>query len=83
MTREEAIIILKDCELNPCVRKDKEAANMAIKALEQEDILDKIRAEIEALPNADPSYPHTCDVVDREDVFDIIDEYKAESEDKI
>lgn len=36
MTREEAIKILKDCELNPCVSKDKEAANMAIKALEQE-----------------------------------------------
>ena len=36
MTREEAIMILKDCELNPCVPKDKEAANMAIKALEQE-----------------------------------------------
>lgn len=36
MTREEAITILKDCELNPCVPKDKEAANMAIKALEQE-----------------------------------------------
>lgn len=47
MSGEEAITILKDCELNPCVPKDKEAANMAIKALEQEDILDKIRAEIE------------------------------------
>ena len=46
----------------------------------KEPILDKIRAEIEALPNANPSYTHTCDVVDREDVFDIIDEYKAESE---
>jgi hypothetical protein len=36
MTREEAIKILKDCELNPCVSKDKEAANMAINALEKE-----------------------------------------------
>lgn len=35
MTREEAITILKDCELNPCVPKDKEAAEMAITALEQ------------------------------------------------
>ena len=48
MTREEAIRILKDCELNPCVPEDKEAANMAIKALEQEPILDKIRAELHA-----------------------------------
>ena len=36
MTKEEAIMILKDCELNPCVPKDKEAAEMAIEALEQE-----------------------------------------------
>ena len=43
------------------------------------DILDKIIAEIEALPNANPSYTHTCDVVDREDVLDIIDKYKAEN----
>ena len=35
MTREEAIEVLKDCELNPCVPKDKEAVNMALKALEQ------------------------------------------------
>ena len=34
MTKEEAIGILKDCELNPCVPEDKEAADMAIKALE-------------------------------------------------
>ena len=46
MTKEEAIMILKDCELNPCVPKDKEAADMAIKALEQEPILDKIEEEI-------------------------------------
>ncbi len=47
---------------------------------EQYPALDKIRAEIEALPNANPSYTHTCDVVDREDVLDIIDKYKKESE---
>lgn len=35
MTNEEAIEILKDFEeLNPCVPSDKEAVNMAIKALE-------------------------------------------------
>ena len=38
-------------------------------------VLEKIKAEIEALSNANPSYTHTCDVVDREDVLDIIDKY--------
>lgn len=46
MTREEAIKILKDCELNPCVPQDKEAANLAIKSLEETDVIDKIKAEI-------------------------------------
>ncbi len=44
------------------------------------DVLDKIKAEIESLSNANPSYWHTCDVVEREDVLDIIDKYRAESE---
>ena len=43
MTREEAIKILKDCELNPCVPQDKEAVNLAIKALEQQPCEDTIR----------------------------------------
>jgi len=46
MTREEAIIILKDCELNPCVPKDKEAADMAIKALNQEPCEDAISRHV-------------------------------------
>lgn len=37
MTKEEAIKILKDCELNPCVPEDREAVDMAIKALEQSE----------------------------------------------
>lgn len=57
------------------------ALDMAIQALEQESILDKIRAEIEA---------KCCITVGREndpaitlhDVFEIIDKCKAESEDK-
>ena len=82
MTREEAIKLVKEVTGMSLDWDDAhyDALQMAIKALEQEPILDKIRAEIEALPNANPSYTHTCDVVDREDVFDIIDEYKAESE---
>lgn len=46
------------------------------------DVLDKIRAEIKALSNANPSYWHSGDMVEREEVFEIIDKYKAESEDK-
>ena len=44
------------------------------------EVLDKIRAEIRALSNANPSYWHSGDMVEREDVFDILDKYKAESE---
>ena len=50
------------------------AIDMAIKALEQEPVLDKIRAEINS-PNRG-----TCDyfIVDR--IEEIIDKYKAERE---
>ena len=46
------------------------------------EVLDKIRAEVKALPNANPSYSGYIDVVDREDVLEIIDKYKEESEEK-
>lgn len=48
MTREEAIAELKrDIELDNDFTEDYlNAVNMAIKALEKEDVLDKIRAEI-------------------------------------
>lgn len=42
------------------------------------EVLEQIRAEVKQLPNANPSYWNTCDVVEREDVFDIIDEYRQE-----
>ena len=72
MTREEAITIL-DCE-RPygscgCGATDEEieeALDMAIKALEQEPILDKIRAEIMSKDGL-------------EDALEIIDKYMAES----
>ena len=38
-------------------------------------VIEDIKAEIEKMPNRNPSYTHTCDVVDREDVLDIIDEH--------
>lgn len=40
------------------------------------DVLDKIRAEIKSLQNANPSYWHSGDMVDRDDVFEIIDKYR-------
>ena len=46
----------------------------------REKVLNKIRAEIKALSNANPSYWHSGDMVEREEVFDIIDKYKTESE---
>lgn len=46
----------------------------------REKVLDKIRDEIKALSNANPSYWHHGDMVDRVDVLEIIDKYKAESE---
>jgi len=81
MTREEAKRIATGlrtdfkCESETMV----EFCNTVIKALEQEPILDKIRAEIEA---------KCCITVGREndpaitlyDVFEIIDKHKAESE---
>lgn len=38
MTIEEAIEILKEYELNPCVPEDREAVDMAIKALEEQEV---------------------------------------------
>ena len=44
------------------------------------DVLNKIRAEVEQLPNANPSYWHSGDIVSRADVLEIIDKYKTEWE---
>ena len=78
MTREEAIQELKSeiewskLNLYPYISQRKvEAINMAIKALEQEPILDKIRTEI--------VYLHDW-AFSREKILRIIDKYKVESE---
>lgn len=42
--------------------------------------LDKIREEIKALSNANPSYWHCGDMVERDEVLDIIDEYRESEE---
>ena len=57
-----------------------ELCKLAIKALEQEDVLDKIRAEIEQITDTmGVSYNQ---YVSKIDVLQIIDKYKAESEGK-
>lgn len=90
MTREEAIkefeSELKWAELNtyPYVSKQKiEADKMAINALEQEPILEKIRAEIDLLSDSrcdenTVTIYSWCGMKRR--IFEIIDKYKAESE---
>ena len=52
------------------------AIEFAIKALEQETVFDKIRAGIEELPNANPSYWHGGDMVNRDDALEIVDRYE-------
>ena len=88
MTKEEAIswlelFIWHEGEDVPIYDTDIEAIDMAIKALKQESALDKIRAEIEQ--NA---YPIVHGVNNHElgmtlhGILQVIDKYKAESEDK-
>lgn len=40
------------------------------------EVLDKIKEDIKALPNANPSYHGYIDVVERDEVFEIIDKYR-------
>jgi len=57
-----------------------ELTHFKIKALEQEPILDQIRAEIAEIPK---KYPMTMDYENGlKEALTIIDKYKAESEDK-
>jgi hypothetical protein len=84
MTREIALHCMKSyselhsdlCELCPIYGETgsdhcfEDALQYVIGMLEQEPILDKLRAEIEAEP-----------YVSKMEVLDIIDKYKAESED--
>lgn len=63
--------------------EQKEYLRMSIEALEQEPILDKIRAEIELC--REDAEPHLCDYRHHrneglEMALDIIDKYKTESE---
>lgn len=96
MTNSEAIKELKEMikyewgtYQTETAKKHVEALNMAIKALEKEPILDKIRAEIES-QRKEVSKKHSENGELQafynglndglKDARDIIDEYKAESE---
>lgn len=98
MTREEAReIIIKErdsLKANPRVKVEDclyEAFDLAIKALEHEPVLDKIRAEImqldydiESVDYDSGDMPRTeiVHTICREEVLHIIDKYKAERSDK-
>lgn len=82
MTPQEAQIIIGNIPIKPEVLDDcyditeyQIAKAMAIEALEQESILDKIRAEINALPKTYPFINHFDTYVKEDDVLRIIDEY--------
>jgi hypothetical protein len=90
MTREETITMLANMRdglhetgkdfpyRDKCIPYMKEACDMAIEALKQDSILNKIKAEIQGLRNCSCS----CSDGIIDDVEDIIDKYKAESENK-
>jgi hypothetical protein len=81
MTREEVIdLVIKvfdtlegECNIEYDWSKEHNARDMAIKALERDSILDKIRAEIQSLRNCSCS----CSDGIIDDVEDILDKYKA------
>jgi len=84
MTREDAITVLNMVEAHGSIVI--QAKEMAIKALEQEDVLDKIRAEIMSLDYIDEDKYEGISMspmIDRDDVIEIIDKYRVESEDKL
>lgn len=77
---EELYEALKNPEILSTMYHASRAADAVRSGTPLPEHLNKIKAEIEALSNANPSYTHTCDVVDREDVIDIIDKYIEGSE---
>lgn len=92
MTREEAIELLKSeknrfsHKFQPYDIEEREkwqgAYDMAIKALEQESMLDEIRAEIERyqadcnLSCSDDANCRTCDRITFDTIYRIIDKYR-------
>jgi hypothetical protein len=92
MTREErnkAIRILDDMKVKIGIPKaavtqiDKNwALDMAIKALEQEPVIDKVRAEIAGLQTYKMFVGEKTVYIELSDVLSIIDKHKAGSGDK-
>ena len=86
MTREEAIEIIRNYDVYGCGYchqggdEVEEAFDMAIKALKQEPIIDKIRAELEELRHYYPMGHDYQLAITR--CIAVIDKYKAESEGK-
>ena len=84
---EHLKICPKDSIAYQATLKEKEFYDMAIKALEQEPILDKIRAEIKALPTEHTAFGYDSagelwilKLISSDSVLEIIDKYKAEFE---
>ena len=94
MTNKEAIrhirdILAENNSIKPSMvvfELEKEALYMAIKALEKEPILDKIRAEIEkavwedVIVSLDGTDEVRIPCLNPDDVFEIIDKYKIGSD---
>jgi hypothetical protein len=85
MTREEAIdLVIKvfdtlegECNIEYDWSKEHNARDMAIKALEQEPILDKIRAEIEQIEINGHIRDVECFRAGINVALNVIDKYKA------
>lgn len=91
MTRETKLLIdMWDILHREChkvvTEENYDAIKKSIKALEQESVLDKIRAEIEkavwedVIASLDGTDEIRIPCLDPNDVFEIIDKYKTESE---
>lgn len=89
MTREGAIKIIKECRDFESYTHVREALDMAIKALESKDVLDKIRSEIEEQREEASNKNSEDDKLTNyyfglndglKDARDIVDKYRAEGE---
>ena len=83
MTREEAIDLLDNLigMIEDNHNSDYDTAlKMAIKALEQGDVLQEIRQEIVNLVKTYPFIDHMDSYVKETEVLEIIDKYRVESE---
>lgn len=88
MTREETIEELKKGRIRRDIKAFDDALGVAIEVLEQESVLDKIRADIEEYKSRRLGWAigtedlETGKQIALKYVLALIDEYKTESEDK-